>query len=176
MNLSLSKADRFAEKIVSELKPLCEKIEVAGSIRRRRPVVGDIDLVILPKYKPAVQARCKRNALKVIMDGEINLIVELSNGVQLDIFFAHGQEKDLFGVVNESTWGTLLLCRTGSKDFNIWIANTAARKGFHWNPYLGIHGHPPSPGEPAPIIASETEEDIFKVLGLDYITPEARER
>ncbi len=175
--LPLAKAEEFARKIVDELKPFCTyPPEIAGSIRRKRPICNDVDLVILAKDKAAIRERCTKNG-KIIENGELNLIVELSSGVQLDIFFARHKQNDLFGETLPCTFGTLLLCRTGSKEFNIWICQLANKKGLHWNPYQGLFKPDIlNPGKAWQLIAAEHEEDIFKALDLDFIKPEDRER
>jgi DNA polymerase/3'-5' exonuclease PolX len=63
----------------------------------------------------------------------------------------------------------LLLARTGSADFNIWLARTAKVRALHFNPHQGILR-----GDQ--VIASRTEEEIFSALGLPFIRPEDRER
>lgn len=179
--MPLAVAARHAERIVAALRECDPKAEiaVAGSIRRQRAMVNDIDLVILPSSVASVssiRARIKQNAVSTPADGPMNLIVVLKGGLQLDVFFARHADPDLFGGGLPCNYGSLLLCRTGSAAFNMWVANQAIAQGYHWNPYCGIHGRPPKPDQPAPIIASETEGDIFAALGLDYIPPEARER
>lgn len=176
ITMPLKTASRLAEKIVNVLDPMCVRPpEIVGSIRRKRPACNDLDFVVIPKNLALVKARCKQNAATVKLDGDLNLIVIMENGVQVDIFFAHERLPDLF-TPRPGNWGTLMLCRTGSVSFNRWFAMECEKRGFHWNPYMGIHGHEPSPGEARPIIASETEEEMFTALGMDFIKPEDRER
>lgn len=165
----LASAIRLAQKIVGELAPMCERIQIAGSIRRQIPLVGDIDLVVLPKpgFRPALRERITR-AARVEIDGTQNLVVTLGNGMQLDTFFAHPAESDLLGETTPSNWATLLVCRTGSKEHNIKLANAALRRGVRWNPYSGII----QDGRP---LTAESEEDIFVQAGLPYLPPEARD-
>lgn len=168
--MELAKAERYADKIAAELAPMCDRIEIAGSIRRRRPNVGDIDLVILPKSGqiPAIKARCLRTQGQILMDGDQNFLFLLPGGLQLDIFFARLAIPDLFSP-KPPNFGSLLLCRTGSKDHNIWLVQKAWPHGCRWLPYEGVH-------RDGRIIASETEEEIFTALGLAFIPPEKRER
>lgn len=175
--LPLQKAEEFARSVVAELTPFCVfPPEIAGSIRRKRPICNDIDLVIMAKDKAAIRARCLKNG-KATLDGELNLIVELNSGVQLDIFFARRSENDLFGESVPCTFGTLFLCRTGSTAFNVWLCDLANHKGLHWNPYQGLFKPDVShPGKAWQLLACEHEEDIFKALGIDFVKPEDRER
>jgi DNA polymerase (family 10) len=177
-NIPLARATAWAEKIVDELTPYCKQPpRIAGSIRRKRPTVNDVDLVVLAKGDGAdLRARCKKNAVEIVEEGEMTLIVILKSGLQLDIWFAREPKRDLFGVEIPGNFGSLLLCRTGSKEHNIWLCNQAADRGLHWNPYAGLHGKPERPGGPCPLIAGETEESIFKALNIPFIKPEDRER
>jgi DNA polymerase (family 10) len=167
MTMDLASAEQKAVKVVESLRVFCGKIEIAGSIRRRRPEVGDIDLVIepLPGKRRYIRDRCLSWAPRLLEDGQVNLLFEVK-GVQIDIFFADEPGKDLFA--EPSNFGTLLICRTGSKDFNISLAARAKGRGLHWNPYRGVVEH-------GSVIASATEEAVFKALGLAWIKPEDRE-
>lgn len=168
MPLDLQSATDKAVKVVEFLSPFCERIEIAGSIRRRRPQPGDIDLVIqpLPGKLRYIKDRVMSWKPQILEDGQINFLV-MVKGIQIDIFFADEPGKDLFA--EPSNFGSLLLCRTGSKEFNVWLCNQAKRKGLHWNPYRGVV-------EKGKIIASHTEKAVFKALGLDFIKPEDREK
>ncbi len=172
--MKLTRAQGIAEKIVVQLAPYCERIEIAGSIRRARPEVGDLDLVILPKPEQlhAIKTRCAQRCA-VVTNGEQNCIyrMELSDHsqFQLDIFFARPATRDLLNTA-PGNFGTLLLCRTGSKEHNIFLVEHAKRHGLRWNPYRGVIDGAQN------VIASETEADIFKALELPWIKPEDRER
>jgi DNA polymerase (family 10) len=164
----------LAESVKKILAPYCDQIEIAGSLRRGRDWVNDIDLVVLPKegQLEPLRARCKQRA-KVVLDGQQNLIVELDNRaggkLQVDIFIAHPEQRDLLET-KPTNFGSLLLCRTGSKDHNIYLVEHAKRLGLTWNPYHGMFASDGS------LLASATEEDIFRVLQVAFIPPALRER
>lgn len=166
--LSLADADEKAAKVVEILAPFCARIEIAGSIRRRRPEVGDIDLVIEPKpgKRRYIRDRCLSWRPQVMTDGDVNLLFTVK-GVQIDIFFADEPGEDLFA--EPGNFGSLFICRTGSVAFNVWLCAQAKKRGLHWNPQRGVV-------QKGKIIASQTEEAVFKALGLDWIKPEDRER
>lgn len=168
MNLNLSTADKYVEKLLEILVPYCDKIAVAGSIRRRRPFVGDIDLVVLARDHNAVKARCKQSCTTKT-DGFENYICETKNGIQIDIFFARYPQSELFTKV-PGTWGSVLLCRTGSVNHNIYLVEHAKSLGLKWDPYAGVIDQDYN------ILASETEQEIFAALKLEFIPPEKRER
>lgn len=166
--LPLARAQTLADRIVAELAPHCDRIQIAGSIRRQCPFVNDIDLVAVPKSLAELQARCRERATPVT-EGKQNSIYRLSDGTQLDLFIAHDRERDMFDDI-PSNWGSVLLCRTGSKEHNIKIAQVAQRLGLKWETMRGLvddAGH---------IVAAETEQAILKTLNLDWIAPEKRER
>jgi len=179
--MKLREAYLLAARIKGELEPMCERIEIAGSIRRARPEVNDIDLVLLPKpgMHGAIRKRCLRRC-HLVTDGEQNLIVRLptngtpASGFQVDLFFARGREQDLLGST-PGNWGSILLCRTGSKEHNIWIAERARSLGLQWQTYKGIFGPSVLDGPTDKLMASETEEEIFKALNLELIPPVMRE-
>lgn len=171
VRLPLATARRIGETVAERLRPFCHRIEVAGSIRRQRTMCGDVDLVVLPSDLTGLIGRVRQSCtLKVA--GDLNMIAVMANGVQLDIFVAKPAGMDLFARV-PGTFGTLMVCRTGSRQFNIWLAERAKAMGLHWNPYRGVCRGGSLTGE---VIASETEEDVFQALDLDFIRPEQRER
>ena len=79
-----------------------------------------------------------------------------AKGVQVDIFWATAVD-----------WGTILLCRTGSREHNIWLAQYAIARGGKWHPGTGLYLHNSR--------ISDTEERIYAALGLDPIPPQQRE-
>jgi DNA polymerase (family 10) len=173
VRLPLARARAIAEKTVAALTPLCHRIEIAGSIRRQREFVGDIDLVILPKNRGEIVERIRKGC-RIVTNGEQNLIAEWTLGdgqpFQLDLFFAREGKTELFDAI-PSNWGTLLVCRTGSKDFNVFLCQRAQQLGLKWNPYQGVMS---SEGK---ILAAEEEGDVFRELGFtEWIKPEDRER
>ena len=167
--MNLSAATKLAERIRAELAPHCDRIEIAGSIRRRRPECGDIDLVCLPKFggREAMIERCNQSAT-LDKCGSQYVVFTLANGFQLDLWFAHAGGGDLFAP-EPSNWGALLLARTGSAAHNIHLCSVAHAKGLHFQPHRGLERR-------GTVVASETEEAIFSALGLDFIRPEDRER
>lgn len=169
MRMELHKARKLAEQIVDALRPMATRIEISGSIRRQRDVVGDIDLVIEPRpgQLQAIKKRCLLSSLQVLTDGEQNFLLMINGNVQLDIFFARPAEDDLFNP-KPSNFGSLLICRTGSREHNMWLISQAVRHGAAWLPYQGVH-------KGGRIVAGDTEREVFEAIGVDYVKPEDRE-
>lgn len=170
IHMPLKAAVKYAAAICREIEPFCYegKVAIAGSIRRGRPVCNDIDIVCMPKDLPALRRRAALKA-RPIAGGESQFSVELANGIQVDFFFTRPETRDLAGVT-PTNWGTVLLCRTGSKQHNAFLALTATDRGIHWNPMRGVLA------ADGTVLASETEHDIFKALDMAYLAPERRER
>lgn len=162
----------IAHRIVYELLPFCDKIEIAGSIRRKCPHVGDIDLVALPMpgMRQMLIDRMLRNT-RQLSAGAVNISVELANGIPVQLFIAHGEEPgELFEeALRPSNWISLLVMRTGSRLHNIVIANIARSKGMHWNPQEGLQRNGRY------LQGIDTEEAFFAALDLPYVAPEDRQ-
>lgn len=150
-----------------ELRPHCQKIAVVGSVRRRREQVKDVDFVVLTNTKEAFRRRCLQAGFP-LTDGATNFSMQTTHGVQLDFFFAEPEKRDLLETI-PSNWGSLMVCRTGSREHNIYLVEHAKTLGLEWRPYVGVIDH-------FNLIASATEEDIFKALKLAYVEPQDRER
>jgi DNA polymerase/3'-5' exonuclease PolX len=190
--MKLATAQRLAARIRDELAPFCECIEIAGSIRRQRPEVGDIDVVCLPKGAAGLHDlidRCQRTA-RCTKTGEQYRVFTLANEFQLDLWIAHAGSEDLLGHKTPANWATLLVCRTGSAEFNVMLARRAREVGLHWNPHAGlmkltgsafVDGRGPDGkhwGAQVPIgsyLDTPTEENFFRALKLEFVRPEERE-
>jgi DNA polymerase (family X) len=158
-------AKKWATDICDQLIPLCDRIEIAGSIRRQEQLCDDIDLVCqcTDKQRAAVRARCLRANPEIRQSGDCILSIVLNNGIRVQVNFARPTMTELFEET-PSNWGSIMLCRTGPKEFNQSICLRAGVLGYHWNPFYGIY-------ERNRLLASETEEDIFHILKWRYIEP-----
>ncbi len=160
--LSLEEAEKLANQIKAIVELHCEKIEIAGSIRRRRAVIHDIDLVAIAKNDPEWQKineelrklRAKPNCAGSSL---IKAYVPCQNGLfQVDFYRA-----------KPSTFGINFLVRTGSADHNMWLAAVAISNGMRLKYSEGLIKEDEA-------IAGENEEDVFKMLG--FPCPPATER
>ena len=153
-------AIQVADEFVGALKRLPEvkKISCAGSLRRRKETVRDIDiLVISDKPQKVMDTFSKLPPVKdVLAKGETKCSVRTKDDVQVDC-----------RVVEQKSFGAALLYFTGSKNFNIKLRQLAIRKGLKINEY-GVF-------KKDRFVCGRTEEEIFKILGMSYIEPELRE-
>lgn len=164
--MTLARGQAFAKAIIQVLGKHCRKIEVAGSIRRERPEVNDVDIVLLTDWPSRVIDRVKQTCtLKT--QGQQNVTAIMQDGTQLDLWFTKPDGDDWF-VPRPSNWGSVLLCRTGSVAHNAALCAYAQTKGLHFDAYRGLMR-----GEK--VIASKTEEEIYAALGVPFHPPTERE-
>jgi DNA polymerase (family 10) len=164
--LERAEIEPLALKIIGAIDPYCTKVEVAGSIRRRKDTVNDIDIVVLPKthswIKLLKEIRRRFDAVTEKQGAKLATLyvpfVSKQGHVQVDLYRA-----------TKKTWGILLLIRTGSAKHNIYLASLAMRKGYRLAYSKGLLD------EKGEVVASKTERDVFEALGLDYIQPLDRE-
>ncbi len=153
----LAVAEAEAEALVGYLRG-SGRVVVAGSYRRRRDTVGDLDVLVTAKNGAAVGDRLVEyeNVAQVIAHGPTRTTVMLSSGLQVDV-----------RAVPEESYGAALLYFTGSKAHNIALRGLANHRGWKLNEYGLFSGKRR--------IAGATEEDVYQKLGLGYIAPELRE-
>lgn len=154
--MQLEKAKTIANEVVKRLSPYCQRIEVTGSVRRQKPVVNDIDIVLIASDHWNLSREIKGLGPAKVSGEKLHRTSY--NGVQIDIYFA-----------TDETWATLLLIRTGSKESNIRLATLAKKKGWH----LAVSGDGLF-NEKGERIAGDSEESIYAALGLPYLKPEKR--
>lgn len=155
----------IAEQIVQTLKEsgLCKQIEIAGSLRRRKETIGDIDILVTSdKPEKVMEAFCGFELVdRVLGKGPTKSSVHLSAGINADL-----------RVVEDDAFGAALHYFTGSKDHNVHVRRLANAQGYTVNEYGAHEGTAEKKGK---LRASKTEEDIYKLIGLPYIPPELRE-
>lgn len=142
----------LARKIKNRLRPYSYKIEIVGSIRRKKEP-NDIDIVLIPKNRNVIRKKLLGMG-KIKAEGE-SLIFARIGGVDVDIFFS-----DL------KSFGAQLLTRTGPKGGNIGNRTLAKHKGLLLNQYGLFKGNKR--------IAGSTEKGIYEALGKQYKKPELR--
>ncbi len=174
-----------ASEVLEALEDGCHAIVIAGSIRRGKERVGDIELLYVPKivFRPVeddlfgdveapvslVDERLdellaagvlakRRNARGVQAWGRANkLAVHVASGIPVDLF-----------ATSAECWHNALVCRTGPAESNMRIAAEARRKGWTWKPCGSGFA---TPGGPRRVTS---EREVFLSVGLPYCEPEAR--
>ncbi len=142
--------------------PGVQKAVVAGSARRRKETIGDVDiLVVSPKPKAVMDFFVSMpEVISVIAHGETKSSVKIKPGLNVDL-----------RVVPEESYGAAMNYFTGSKDHNVALRQIAVTKGWKLNEY----GLFKVVGGRETVIAGRSEEEVYKAFGMDYIEPELRE-
>ncbi|MEU6092341.1 DNA polymerase/3'-5' exonuclease PolX [Streptomyces sp. NPDC047085] len=151
-----------AESIVAELSQVtgCKKCTYAGSLRRMRETIGDIDILVAAKRSaPFMEALgALPSTAETIATGEKKTSIRTTKGVQVDL-----------RVLPPDSWGAGLQYFTGSKAHNIRTRTIAVREGLKLSEY-GLFD-----ADSGESVASRTEEDVYERLGLPWIPPTLRE-
>jgi len=158
--MAYAEARSLGERILDIIEPLVDKSEIAGSVRRCKAQVHDVDVVVIPKALtfPATVA----NKIKGEIGGSV-----VKAGPKILQMNVLGRQVDLYSATWE-TWGVNLLRWTGSKEHNIKLCSRARRIGLKLAVSWGLK-------KDGVVFASRTEEAIFDGLGLPWIPPEERE-
>ena len=160
--LQIALAANVAKEITEELSlsPHIEKVVIAGSLRRKKDTVGDIDLIAVSD-EPEKTLRSFENLSKI---EEI-----LESGTSKGAVMYPGNLRVDLRVVEKNCFGSMLQHFTGSKEHNIQLRKIALLKGYSLNEY-GITNE--SSGK---LIPCSKEKDLYEFLGLEYLPPELRE-
>ena len=158
-----NQAEETAAKLIAYIEKLGKKVErvtAAGSLRRGRETIGDLDLLLISPHTDAVSAHVLAypDVAEKVAHGENKVSVRLTNGMQVDV-----------RILEKKSYGAALMYFTGSKAHNIVLRGLANDKGWKLNEYAleTIKG--------GRWVAGKTEEEIYVKLGLPYIEPELRE-
>jgi len=167
--MELQKAKAIAEELKALLDPVCQRVIIAGSIRRQKPYPNDIELLAIPKYYCGVDMLDRRvgelisqgalgfrlNKLGRRVYGPKNkLMLHIPSSIGVDIF-----STDL------GCWPVALVVRTGGAETNKRIAMAAIRKGWHLRAYG--RGFTTPDGE----MVCRSERDVFEFVDLPYLEP-----
>ncbi|MEF8823142.1 MAG: DNA polymerase/3'-5' exonuclease PolX [Desulfohalobiaceae bacterium] len=157
---TLSVAEEVAEVLADYLRqgPGLLNLEVAGSYRRRKETVGDLDILVQAEDNSRIMEHfvAYEDVTEVLMQGETRTSVVLRGGMQVDV-----------RAVPAESFGAALHYFTGSKAHNIAVRRMGQNLGYKINEY-GIYQ-----GEEQ--IAGSTESEVYNAVGLTYIEPELRE-
>jgi len=174
----LADTERIAATIVADLAPVCMRIEVAGSVRRGKDVVGDIELVVIPRYEPTgLFGDRTTNALWTHLhasdayrflkgdnpDGRYyQLALSTHDDLQVDLFLAR-----------PDNWGLTLLVRTGSAAFSTSIlARWKKIQGIGWEQPGSVDGR--LVDRTGRAIPTPEEDTVFALVGMRPVDPTHR--
>ncbi len=156
----LAVAAQYAEAFAAYLSRVkgVQRVDIAGSFRRMRETVGDIDILVTAQEAGGVMDRFTAygDVKEVLASGPTRGSVVLKAGIQVDV-----------RIIPEDSYGAALVYFTGSKAHNIAIRRIAQERGLKINEY-GVF-------KADRCIAGETEESVYKAIGLPWIAPELRE-
>jgi DNA polymerase (family X) len=163
----LSDALLVAEPLLENLRqhPSVIRCSTAGSLRRHKEIIGDIDFLVSSKQPAAVIEwfTSQPGILNVTAKGETKASVVLAGGIQSDL-----------RVVSDAEFPFALLYFTGSKEHNIVMRQRAIERGLRLNEY-GLFRSTEETRDPKLRVECRTEEEVFQGLGLSFIPPEIRE-
>jgi len=156
----LDTAWETAEELETYLRQFrgVERVTPAGSLRRGRETVGDLDLLVTGRNLGGLADHFLKFSRigQVLVKGEDKASAKLANGMQVDV-----------RMLAPESYGAALQYFTGSKEHNVALRERAKRKGWKLSEYGLFEGEK--------VLASRTEEDIYQKLGLPWIPPELRE-
>lgn len=172
------------------LAPFCHRIEIAGSIRRQLPYVGDVELLLIPKKalpaqgffdaiisgEPVEMCDLAADAIDGLVESgvlkqrrNVNGSVIWGDRNKLAVHAASGIPVDLF-FTSKQGWFMSLVIRTGGKETNITLATAALRHGLRLHPYEGGYTNR-STGS---MILCRSEAEVFTRVGLPHVPPHKR--
>lgn len=174
-----------AQEIVTILRPVCERIIIAGSLRREKSSVGDVEILYISReltgnrigdfFAQETRRLAEERIDSMLFDG---LLTKRLNSVgshmwgdqnKLAVHAATGIPVDLFRTT-ESNWFNALVCRTGSAAHNVTIATRAQQLGWRWSVYGS--GFIDTAATRAHDVTSE--EDLFDFLQMEFKAPKDR--
>lgn len=177
--MELKQAQEIGARIIEGLKPFCNRIEIAGSVRRLKPEVKDIEIVCIPKYtigeinSTDLFGNSVLSQMAVYVSGfakelkKYFIIKGKPTGKYIQFMAPEGINIDLF-ICTQKNWGYIFSIRTGSAEFSHKVlANGWTKKG-----YTGKEGMLYKNGIAIQVLE---ERDLFRLIGLDYIEPDNRE-
>jgi DNA polymerase (family X) len=163
----LADALRVAEPLLDDLRqhPGVIRCSAAGSLRRHKEIIGDVDLLVSSKQPASVIEffTSQPGILNVIAKGETKASVLLQGGIQSDL-----------RVVSDAEFPFALMYFTGSKEHNIVMRQRAIERGLRLNEY-GLFRSKEETRDPKLLVKCRTEDEIFEKLGLNFVPPEMRE-
>ena len=171
--MEYTQALEIATRLLEKLEPFCDRAAIAGSVRRKKPVVHDIEICAIPKMTTG------RNLFnEPVLTHDISHAVSgfgrfIKNGPRYkQIYLPEGIILDLFLVIPPAQWGYLLSLRTGPADFSRLLVTPRQKRGWLPSHSKAIDGMVVT-GQTRVLMPEEV--DYFEFCGLPFIEPEKRE-
>jgi DNA polymerase/3'-5' exonuclease PolX len=181
-------AIEVARELCKALQPFTDRLVVAGSLRREKLDVGDVELLYIPKLEqvqsfqqsdllmpaPINFANVTDERIELLLTAKV--LVKRANYLGFDIWGPKNKlarhvktqiPVDLFSTTAVAWW-SYLVCRTGSRESNVAIAQAAMDKRWRWSPYEGFWD------QEGNMIRPTSEEQVFELVGLPYKEPKDR--
>jgi DNA polymerase (family 10) len=158
LNVALNDGERYTAYLAQ--CPAVDHLSIAGSLRRRKETIGDID-ILASSSQPEQVMECfvhYDNVSRVLLQGSTKTSVLLKDNLQVDL-----------RVVEPQSFGAALQYFTGSKEHNVHLRSLAGKKGYKLNEY-GLFDK-----KSDAFVVGKEEQEIYTKLGLQYIEPELRE-
>ena len=187
-------AQEIAAEVVELLSPSCERIEIAGSIRREAPKVGDIEIVAIPMYEAPptdlfgdpvgdpydlLNEQCLSHMQTGRFIPRLNKLGRKSIGPKLKWLKFYTGRKDVPAIALDvyactpEQWGVTLAIRTGDADFSRRLVTRRSQGGLCPG-YLVFRGWRVSSSATRQPLDTPEESDVFKALGIAYVEPRFR--
>jgi DNA polymerase/3'-5' exonuclease PolX len=172
-----------AERLIATLRPGCDRIEIAGSLRREARDVGDIEIVARPKtHKEPSGLFFEADAEVSDLDPLVDRLVESGDYERLlgkDRYTklrhrASRLQIDLFTVRPPAQWGVIHTIRTGPAAYSQWLVTEARRRGFHVREGALHRGGLGCGSARCEVIDTPEEHDLFEALGMRWPRPVER--
>lgn len=170
----------LAQNIVINLRPACQRIEIAGSLRRKKPDVGDIEIVLIPKHVEGLPLLAAAAYPETLFAESIDTILTrlsanrgwkvIKNGQWMKQFDIGLTVLELY-ITTPEKWGCIFTIRTGPAEFSHNLV-THKNKGGLCPSYLHFADGRIWDGN-RPMVTPE-EADVFRAIGLPWIEPESR--
>lgn len=171
--ISYDRALEIAGSVVAILQPYCDRIAIAGSVRRQRPEVGDIEIVATPReFLPDLLGAPTENHSLDVFPWESIGELKTNGHKQKKVILSDGIQLDLFIVTPPAQWGVIYLLRTGNDKFSHRFVTAKSFGGFMPGCYRMKDG---AIWHGTKVLETPEEADLFKLWGMRYVPPVERQ-
>jgi DNA polymerase/3'-5' exonuclease PolX len=173
--MKLAKAEKIAETIAIMLQPRCLRIEIAGSVRRGKAEVHDIELCAMPRFERVTDLFGQpKGVMSLLENYPWALVGELLKGGEKykQLRLEEGINLDLFIVTPPADWGVIYTIRTGPAEFSHWIV-TQRKRGGGLPSDCKVEGGRVYRGDE--YLPMSEEIDFLNFLGLGWVEPKDRQ-